>query len=335
MDFADRFPARPILTWAAAQGIDAGESLFLGGPAIEYVSHAALHRLYVVLVEHGFDETCGLEIGGLCGLDNLGLVGQIGQHSSTFFEAADLYMQYRDMLTTPQTFVDMDPSLDHFTIFIFAPTDPQWLQSLNFRLAFAYAHTVNIVREMFDDATLQCLAVGFPSSDDTYAETYRGYFNAEVSFGTDQSYIRFPSALLHRSIPRAVSSTRPFLEEMARMQMQQKQELGLLSPTDFLVMLRKELREAILTGETNNDADAIAQRLNISTRTLQRRLKDHHLSFREISEQVQRDLAYKLLTNPSLSIQEVAYKLGYTQASSFSRAFKRWTGLSPREVREG
>src|SRR5699024_10547052 len=135
----------------------------------------------------------------------------------------------------------------------------------------------------------------------------------------------------HRSIPRAVSSTRPFLEEMARMQIQQKQELGLLSPTDFLVMLRKELREAILTGETNNDADAIAQRLNISTRTLQRRLQDHHLSFREISEQVQRDLAYHFLSTPSLSIQEVAYKLGYTQASSFSRAFKRWTGLSPSE----
>src|SRR5690625_199232 len=335
MDFADRFPVAPILTWTKGQGIDAENCLFLGGPATEYVSHAALHRLFLVLVEQGFDETCGLEIGASCGLDSLGLFGQIGQHCSTLLEAAELYMQYRDMLTTPQTFVDMDPSLDHFTIFVSTPMEPQWNQSLNFRLVFAYAQTVNIFKEMFEDANLRAQAIGFPSPDDTYEETYQRYFGADVSFGTEQSYIQFPRELLSRPIPRAVSSTRPFLEEMARMQMQQKKELTLLSRTDFLVELRKELREAILTGDTSTDADAIAHRLHISTRTLQRRLQDHALSFREISEHVHRDIAYHLLTNPSLSIQQVAYKLGYTQASSFSRAFKRWTGLSPSEVRVG
>lgn len=70
----------------------------------------------------------------------------------------------------------------------------------------------------------------------------------------------------------------------------------------------------------------IARSLNISTRTLQRSLNANQTSFKQQVQHVQQTLACHYLTNQQLMITEIAYLVGYTDASSFSRAFKRWTG---------
>jgi AraC-like DNA-binding protein len=80
-------------------------------------------------------------------------------------------------------------------------------------------------------------------------------------------------------------------------------------------------------------ADDIARDLQMSERTLRRRLLGEGTSHRHLLEHARRAVAIRLLGEHRSSVDEVAYHLGYAQASSFQRAFKRWTGLPPATYR--
>jgi AraC-like DNA-binding protein len=78
----------------------------------------------------------------------------------------------------------------------------------------------------------------------------------------------------------------------------------------------------------------IAEELHVSNRTLQRKLKDEGTSFMDLLQDTRLQLARKYLLQPSRSIVETSYLLGFSEPSTFSRAFKRWTGKAPAEYRD-
>ena len=78
----------------------------------------------------------------------------------------------------------------------------------------------------------------------------------------------------------------------------------------------------------------VAAKLNISTRTLQRRLNEIDTSFKTLLDQVREELAIKYLSRDNLSAAEVTYLLGFSDPSNFYRAFKRWRGMTPGEYKE-
>ena len=77
----------------------------------------------------------------------------------------------------------------------------------------------------------------------------------------------------------------------------------------------------------------MAKQLHLSARTLQRRLAEHHTTFQDAVDAVRSELARQYLKDPRLGVSEVAFRLGYSDLSTFDRAFKRWTGMTPREFR--
>jgi AraC-like DNA-binding protein len=78
----------------------------------------------------------------------------------------------------------------------------------------------------------------------------------------------------------------------------------------------------------------IAEALHVSNRTLQRRLKDEGTSFMDLLQDTRLQLAQKYLQQRSRSVVETAYMLGFSEPSTFSRAFKRWTGVAPADYRD-
>ena len=80
-------------------------------------------------------------------------------------------------------------------------------------------------------------------------------------------------------------------------------------------------------------ADEIAQQLGVSRRTLARRLSLEGLSFSRLLEDLKLHLAMRYLADRDLSVSEIAWLLGYQEIGAFSRAFKHWTGKTPRETR--
>jgi AraC-like DNA-binding protein len=78
----------------------------------------------------------------------------------------------------------------------------------------------------------------------------------------------------------------------------------------------------------------IARSLHMSSRTLQRKLKDEGTSFMDLLQDTRLQLASKYLGQPNRSVVETSYLLGFSEPSTFSRAFKRWTGVAPAEFRD-
>jgi AraC-like DNA-binding protein len=96
--------------------------------------------------------------------------------------------------------------------------------------------------------------------------------------------------------------------------------------------LRLCLIEELPSGRVTEDD--MAQHLNISKRTLYRKLRENNESYRTILSQVRRDLASRYLRDRAFSMTEIAFLLGYNDTSAFSRAFRTWFGRSPTEARE-
>ncbi|MCB9564479.1 MAG: AraC family transcriptional regulator [Kofleriaceae bacterium] len=90
---------------------------------------------------------------------------------------------------------------------------------------------------------------------------------------------------------------------------------------------------AQLLGEQDASLGAVAARLRLSERSLQRRLADEGLTFDAVLDDLRRELALRYLADPRIAIAEVAYLLAYSETSAFHRAFKRWTGATPAEAR--
>jgi AraC-like DNA-binding protein len=136
--------------------------------------------------------------------------------------------------------------------------------------------------------------------------------------------IQFDSAVIDFPILTAD----PVAVQLARMQCERElDELG------FGIRLADRVRRLIEDDDGFGSLDQMAQHLDLSPRTLRRRLAAEGVSFLELVDQGRRDKALRLLRSSRLSIEDVARQLGYTTASSFVRAFHRWTGKTPAQYR--
>jgi len=106
---------------------------------------------------------------------------------------------------------------------------------------------------------------------------------------------------------------------------------GASASDPFFLGLHTAIRRQLPTGSCS--IDSIAADMNVSRRTLQRRLKERDTSFQQLLQQVKANLARKYLEDKSLSIIEIAMLVGYGDPSSFSAAFKSWSGSTPSEYR--
>lgn len=101
--------------------------------------------------------------------------------------------------------------------------------------------------------------------------------------------------------------------------------------SDFSRSLQQLLQSFLRDGYP--DISRAAEAAGLSVRSFQRRLADDHLNYSQMVEKVRFDQAIQLLNDSSIQLADIAWELGYNDAANFTRAFKRWTGVSPREFR--
>lgn len=124
----------------------------------------------------------------------------------------------------------------------------------------------------------------------------------------------------------AVHSADPFLHATLK---RMAEQLQIVEPGDSPLeqALRARLRSALAQGRA--DPARLAGLLGVSERTLQRRLSERGLSYTGVVEDFQREEAARLLRQPAIPLTEIASRLGYAEQTSFTRAFRRWTGSTP------
>jgi AraC-like DNA-binding protein len=142
--------------------------------------------------------------------------------------------------------------------------------------------------------------------------------------------IRFLSTMTAIAIPRALMAT-PMSDYQQFPNAAGVIECAGRAQVDFATSLRLFLTGYLDEGLTIGDC---ADLVGMSDRTLQRRLAEHETSFNEILDQTRFDIAKRLLQDSSIGLSDIAYELGYANPANFTRAFRRWAGVSPRQHRQ-
>ena len=156
-----------------------------------------------------------------------------------------------------------------------------------------------------------------------YASDYNMLFNSNISFSQQDNYILFNAEYLDGKIKQDEASLRIFLKDAA---------IHLMSELDSDNSLTSQIRD-ILKGKVHEEFPSFKQMsssLDCSPTTLKRKLLAEGSTYQTIKDAVRRDTAIYYLVQGSMSVDEVAVHAGFSDPSSFFRAFKRWTGTSPR-----
>lgn len=157
---------------------------------------------------------------------------------------------------------------------------------------------------------------------------YRHLFYCPMTFEAPRTAIHFHSKYLHHPIVRNEIELRQFLK---------KSPADLLGKPDDSNSYTAQIRKLIGKNLTEElpDFEWISSSLNLSPQTLRRRLKEESTSYQEIKDHMRRDLAIYHLSRKEFSINEIAHQVGFTEPSTFHRAFKKWTGVTPGAYRMG
>lgn len=148
---------------------------------------------------------------------------------------------------------------------------------------------------------------------------------AQVVVGCVEHAVVAPESRLGDPLPQADPDASSLVEQQLRELIERRRRAGPVAG---------RVRAALLTRPKEmSDMQRIASELGMDERTLRRRLVHERTSFRELAHEVRETLATELLTEGGLTIQETAERLGYHDAGSFSRAYKRWTGVRPGDAR--
>lgn len=152
------------------------------------------------------------------------------------------------------------------------------------------------------------------------------FFGCRPRFDAGEHALVFDAELLERPCVAADSGLLAVLDRHASALLERVPPVHSLADR-----VRAEIADGLRRGELG--AAAVARRLRMSPRTLQRRLAAEGTSFAAVLDRVRHEAAVRALADRHLSIAEVGFLLGFAELSSFYRAFKRWTGKTPAEFR--
>jgi AraC-like DNA-binding protein len=246
-----------------------------------------------------------------------GLVGFVVMTSATFGDAFDQFVRYSGLWTDEPVFVRTDATvrLVHRHRF---PDSP----GKRISTEAAFTELVQGARVVSQTRTVpQAVRFAHPAPRDPSA--HDAFFGCEVRFGAGEDALEFRAADLALPLPRADAQLGAFLRDAANRALAKRG----VDPASVLDQVRGMIAEELARGVPS--IDDVARRMATSARTLRRRLEQHGTSFRELLDTTRAELARTYVADRRMPIAEVAFMLGFSEPTTFHRAFKRWTSTTP------
>jgi AraC-like DNA-binding protein len=273
------------------------------------------------LVEAAARETADAHLGLHLGLglepEDLGALGFLLVNSPTLGAALQHLMRYQRVWNEGERYT-LRPEGSHVALG-YTPHGPERpAHHLMAQLAMADM----LVNGGQLVGTLSEARVRFRAPRPSDLAEYTRVLGVEPEFGAPMDEVLLPDEVLTRPLPGADAALRRFFERYLEDRLRQLPS----SPARLSERLRTLLVELLPAGE--GDLVHVAERLRMSPRTLQRRLREEGTSLQAELESLRRQEALALLAR-GVAIAEVAWLLGYSEPSAFHHAFKKWTGTSP------
>lgn len=264
----------------------------------------------------------GLRLGCRQNIGNFGLLGLAMMTARTFGDAIGIGLQFAGLSGSLMDleFDTSDPGTVAMAALQRAPDD----HILPFLCEELFASTLMLCRGLVgEDFVPLRLELAYPAP--AYADRYREVFGCPVLFGTPRSRVLVDAAWLEYKLPtyNPVSAQ----QALALCQAQLPRER---SRSEIVAGVRRLVRERL--RENPRLAD-IAAELHLTERTLRRHLAVAGTHYKAIHDDARSERAMDLLHEGRLPIAQIGAELGFKDAREFRRAFKRWTGVAPREAR--
>lgn len=304
----------------AALARDAGIDPTALRDAAARVPREALTRLWQLAVAATGDPCFGLTAAGFAVPTSFHALGYAVLASATLHEALERIVRYRRLIgDVVRLELRPDGDCDRFVIDVSASPGAVPAEAVD---AFA-ATIVRQARLLRADRDFSPAAVSLQRPEPENPAPFHRLFRAPIAFAQPSNWLAFRRADLQAPLPAANA-------ELAR----QNEEavvryLARLDNPAVTSRVQQALLEMLPSGAPSKQA--VARRLAMSARNLQRHLAGEGTSFKALLNQSRAELACHYIDQGGVAITEIAFVLGFADASAFSRAFKRWTGVSPSE----
>lgn len=279
-------------------------------------------KVWQIAVNESGEALLGLRLGIETTTSVVGMVGHLMQTGRTLIDAFSYLCQYTTVFT--EMFVyNVELTADYFTICL--NPIPYWEEHYpeTARQAAdqAIAGSLNVCR-LLTGKPMKPLWIELTAPKGKESADYERFLTSPLRFSQSQNKIVFDAAIARWSVLSYNQDLQQLLVRLADEALEKVQN----SPS-FTHLVQK-----IITGQFYNQLptlEELAAYMNVSPRTLQRKLQAEGTGFQKIAEGHRKELAQRLINTKKYTVNEVAYMIGYTDSSVFRRAYKRWTGKTP------
>lgn len=324
---------RDIVQYVAAQGVEINrlyiaaqiDPTWLEDPDRQVPGEVLKYLWREAIIQTG-DRNLGLHIGEAFDLAAIGIVGYVLLNCKTYGQVLEKLSQYTRLFS-------QGISIHHYVSAGWVQCDFAVLGNVKNYLLDEPRHPIESTFAAFFTATqqltgnlLQAHAVWFqhPCPDD-YSE-HEQIFQTTVQFSKSVNRILFAPTCLDWAVRSANTNLLSVFELHASAMLKAQNQAPSYSQKVMEAITHHLQGEVPLIG-------AIAHNLTISVRQLQRELQAENTSYQQLLDETRKEIALSQLKNPAISIDDVAFFLGFSEPSAFHRAFKRWTRQTPRSYR--
>ena len=268
------------------------------------------------------DDPCfGVRAGDFWHPAHMHALGYAWLSSNTLREALRRFERYNRILSTVAdiALVDNDQGL----ALVVKPLPP--IAPRPHRIDAIFACIVKMCRTNYGDS-LNPVCISLTRKKPPCFRVYQEVFNAPVVFEAEMDSLTLPSAAVDRRLvsdnPKvALANDKIMIDYLAK-----------LEKNDTVSQVKAAIIDRLPSGEVAQQD--VAPLVSMSVRSLQRRLKTLGTSFQKLLDRTRSELAHNYIRDMETDLTEIAFMLGFSEHSAFSRAFKRWTGRSPKETRD-
>lgn len=289
-----------------------------------HIPLATHHQLWEVALEECGDRTLPLRVAELCTPATFSVLGYACMTAPNVRGALDRLTRFLSLFLQGET-ISLEQSADDARLVLHQSSPKRLGRELSGESTIA--KIVVAIRVLMENGRDWAPSlISFTHAGPQENPAFQKLFGCPVKFGSARTEIVIPSAMLDHHLAKADPGLSAFFDRHAE---EMLKRMG--ARADATARVRRAVTEALHAGEVSETN--VSKRLGWSERTLRRRLGEEGTSFRQVLDDVRRELAQGWLAQSEMAIGEVAFLLGFSESSNFHRAFKRWTGQTPDEFR--
>lgn len=317
---------RGMVYAAGAVGVERGALLAkIGVTADELerdtsVATATVARAWPLAAELSGDPLFGLHAGEHAELGSYDIIDYVFATSATLGDACRALERYQRIVTEMWR-IDLVVDGDVARFRLWVPAD--FVEPLWHAWDYFFAGAMKRIRAVAGAGVAPDEVHLMHGEREGVAE-YRRVFRCPVTFAHPINELVFPARLLDL---RLLSSN----TTLHRLVRRHAEELLARVPSDQDLLVRAQTLLPMLLKDPALSVAGLAEQLGVGERSLQRKLAEHGITYKQLVERAREEHALRALEGAAVSIQEIAYTLGFNSTAAFSRAFKRWRGMSPSE----